>query len=111
MRFFRPTLFLATLALVFTACLWPRHEVQAQVTSTGSEYLTIRWAGRENTHLIRPGGRVEFIGSELRKVSRPDRCDERAFYMNAAMNGVAKEGWEFVGMTPDEIVLRRTVPK
>ena len=73
------------------------------------EYATIRWAGKENTHLIRPGGQVEFIGPELRKVARPDRADERSFYMNAAVNGLAKDGWEFAGMTSDEIVMRRAL--
>ncbi len=51
---------------------------------------------------------MEFIGSEIRKLPRPDRCDERSFFMNAAMNGLVKEGWEFAGMTPDDIVMRRT---
>jgi len=111
MRPSRSTLLLATAALVLSACLWPRLPLHAQATPSGSEYLTIRWAGRENTHLIRPGGQVEFIGAELRKLSRPDRCDERAFYMNAAMNGVVKEGWEFAGMTSDEIVLRRPLAR
>ena len=73
------------------------------------EYATIRWAGKENTHLIRPGGQVEFIGGELRKIVRSDRTDERSFYMNAAMNGLSKDGWEFAGMTPDEIVMKRPV--
>jgi len=75
------------------------------------EYVTIRWAGRDNTHLIRPGANVEFIGPQLRKVVRPDRVDERSFYMNVAMNGLAKEGYEFAGMTNDEIVMKRAVAK
>jgi hypothetical protein len=29
--------------------------------------------------------------------------------MNLAMNAVAKEEFEFVGMTPDEIVMRREI--
>ena len=94
-------------AAVVAACYWPRFALQAQTTVVGSEYLTIRWAGRENTHIVRPGGQVEFLGAELRKLTRPERCDERAFYMNAAMNGLVKEGWEFAGMTSDEIVMRR----
>ena len=73
------------------------------------EYATIRWAGRDNTHIIRPGGQVEFVGTELRKVVRPDRADQRAFYMNVVMNGLTKEGYRFVGMTPDEIVMERAV--
>ena len=75
------------------------------------EYATVRWAGRENTHLIRPGGKVEFIGVELRKLVKPDRADERAFFLNAAMNGLAKEGFEFAGMTSDEIVMKRAIAR
>jgi hypothetical protein len=73
-----------------------------------SEYVTIRWGGREHTHIIRPGGQVEFVGFELRKVVRPDRADDRAFYMNVVMNGLARDGYEVVCMTPDDIVMRRT---
>src|SRR5262245_15810335 len=75
----------------------------------GYEYATIRWAGKENTHIVRPGGQVEFIGSELRKMPKPDRTDDRAFYMNLAMNGLTKEGYEFAGMSSDEIVMRRSL--
>lgn len=52
---------------------------------------------------------MEFIGLELRKLRRPERCDEHSFYMNAAMNGLAKDGWEVVEMTTDEIIMRRSV--
>src|SRR5688572_17617388 len=71
------------------------------------EYATIRWAGKDNTHIVRAAGQVEFIGHELRKAQKPDRTDERAFYLNLAMNGLAREGFEFAGMTHDEIVMRR----
>jgi len=73
------------------------------------EYATVRWAGKDNTHIVRPGGQVEFIGPELRKMPKPDRADDRAFYMNLAMNGLVKEGYEFAGMSTDEIVMRRTI--
>ncbi len=75
------------------------------------EYATIRWGGRENTHLIRSSGKVEMLGPLLNKVQRPDRTDERSFYMNIAMNAVAKEGYEFVGMTQDEIVMKRALAR
>jgi hypothetical protein len=73
------------------------------------EYVTIRWAGRENTHVIRANGKVEFLTAVLGKTQRPDRTDDRAFYMNLAMNAVAREGYEFAGMTHDEIVMRRAL--
>lgn len=72
---------------------------------------TIRWDGRENTHIIRPGGEVEFVSLEFRKAKKPGRANERAFYMNLVMNGLTKEGYEFAGMTNDEIVMKRIVTK
>jgi hypothetical protein len=106
------TLLATAIALALAALISPHLSATAQAAAAGgSEYVTIRWAGRENTHIIRPGGQVEFIGPELRKLSRPDRCDERSFYMNTAMNGLVKEGWEFAGMTPDEIVMRRPLAR
>src|SRR5687767_11526439 len=71
------------------------------------EYATIKWDGREDTHLIRPSGRVEMLGPLLMKAKRPDRSDERSFYMNVAVNALAKEGYELAGMTGDEIVMKR----
>jgi hypothetical protein len=79
--------------------------------SSGYEYATIRWAGVENTHIIRPGGRVEFIASELRKMHKPDRTDNRSFYLNLAMNGLTKEGYEFAGISNDDIVMKRPIAR
>ena len=100
---------IASLTLLLGAILISRlFAADAQVFRT-HEYATIRWAGRDNTHIIRPGGQVEFVGVELRKVVRPDRTDDRAFYTNVVMNGLTKDGYEFVAMTPDEIVMKRAV--
>jgi len=82
-------------------------DAQPNATHGGFEYLTIRWAGRENTHIIRPGGKVEFVAVEFRKTVKPEKADERSFYMNLIMNGLTKEGYEFAGMTSDEIVMKR----
>jgi hypothetical protein len=71
------------------------------------EYATLRWAGRENIHLIRPSGNVEFLGRSLIGIKRPDRADDRSFYMNIAMNALAKEGYEIVAMTSDDYVFKR----
>jgi hypothetical protein len=102
------TLSLLLLGTVFILHLFAAEPRESR-SSSSVEYATIRWAGRENTHIVRPGGQVEFIGSELRKMPKPDRTDDRAFYMNLAMNGLTKEGFEFAGMSSDEIVMRRTV--
>ena len=102
----------ALVAVVAIVALFPipipgRAQSAGESSRAGWEYATIRWAGRDNTHIIRPGGKVEFIGVELKRLPRPDRADERSFYMNVALNGLVKEGWEFAGMTADDIVMRR----
>ncbi len=105
----RPSLFLGSLCVV-ALCAFKL--LAAEIKTGGMyEYATIRWAGRDNTHIVRPGGQVEFIGMELRKAPKPDRTDDRAFYMNLAMNGLTKEGYEFAGMSSDEIVMKRSVPR
>ena len=103
---------LLLLATVTGVCLggvilFPRGSAAELPSFQTQEYVTIRWGGRDNTHLIRPNGQVEVLGPLLNKASRPDRTDDRSFYMNIAMNAVAKEGYEFAGMTNDEIVMRR----
>jgi len=71
------------------------------------EYVTLRWGGRDNTHVIRPSGNVEFLGSQLNKIKRPDRSDDRSFYMNIALNALAKEGYELAAITSDDYVMKR----
>jgi hypothetical protein len=75
------------------------------------EYITIRWAGRDNTHVIRPNGEVEFMGVQLKNFKKPDRADDRSFYMNIVMNGLARQGWELSAMTPDDYVMKRTTKR
>ena len=40
-------------------------------------------------------------------MQRPRDVDERAFYLNVAMNGLVKEGYEFAGMTDDIVIMKR----
>jgi hypothetical protein len=97
------------LATVFAVSIWRLRAADGpNEQSRRFEYATIRWAGRDNTHIIRPNGEVEFP-SQLGKIQKPNRTDDRAFYMNLVMNGLTKEGYEFAGMSSDEIVMKRTV--
>jgi hypothetical protein len=111
----KPTRSIIALSLFLLGTLFILHlfgaEPKDSKASSVYEYATIRWAGKDNTHIVRPGGQVDFIGSELRKMTKPDRVDDRAFYMNAALNGLTKEGYEFAGMTSDEIVMRRALAR
>jgi|SRR5213080_4912311 len=74
-----------------------------------SEFATIRWGGRDNTQLIRPNGKVEKLRALLEKYPRPDGIDDRAYYLTVAANAAAKEGFEVVAITSDEIMMKRPV--
>jgi hypothetical protein len=101
------------LSFIFVALLCLHLSPTSKATDSNHqqsfEYATIRWSGRDNTHVIRPNGQVEFVGPQLAKVKRIDRVDDRAFYMNIVMNALAKEGYEFAGISNDEIVMKRAV--
>ena len=101
----KPILTLAVIALTTFGAVWLFAAESRQPAPY--EYATIRWDGRDNSHIIRPDGQVDFMLNELRKVRRPDRADDRAFYMNILMNNLSKEGYEFAGITDDQIVMKR----
>ena len=103
-KFLLSAVAIVTLVLIFKTQTTTAAE---QAASASTEYATIRWSGRENMHLIRPGGEVEFIWSKLKSVKRPDRCDERAFYMNLAMNSLAKDGYQVVTLFNDDLIMKR----
>ena len=81
----------------------------AQNITAPGEYIDIRWDGTDRMCIVFPDGRVEFVGKELEKVPRPDDANKRAFYMTLAMNRMAAQGYEFVAMISDEIVLKRHI--
>ena len=47
------------------------------------------------------------LGNQLKSARKPDRVDDRSFYMNLAMNALAKEGYELVSMTSDDYIMKR----
>jgi hypothetical protein len=103
--------------IVLTAVLFEWSANQSRIAAADSivfqtyEFVTIHWGGRDNTQLIRSNGKIEVLGSVLKAAPRPDGVDERSFYMNIAMNAVAKEGYDFAGMTSDVIVMKRLVSR
>jgi hypothetical protein len=105
----KPVLVMAILGALCVGGLSSVAAVAQDMTSR-VEYIDIRWDGTDRMCIVFPDGRVEFVGKELEKVSRPDDANKRAFYMTLAMNKMAAQGYEFVGMISDEIVMKRRVP-
>ncbi len=106
------TIPLITLAIALFITTVPCTSLAAEATPQVTyEYATLRWSGRENTHLIRPDGTTEILGGQFKSTPRPVRVDERSFYMNLAMNALAREGYELVAMTHDDYVMKRRVSK
>lgn len=81
--------------------------VPAVAQETRYEYIDIRWDGTDRMCVIYGDGRVDFVGKELEKLPRPDDANKRAFYMTIEVNKLAAQGYEFVSMISDEIVMRR----
>lgn len=73
------------------------------------EYASVRWDGRDNTHVVRPDGKVEFLGGHLKGIAKPPHSDERVFYLNQVINLLAREGFELTSMAEDDLVMRRLV--
>ncbi len=96
-------------AIILCVFLAPGGKAADPIKQQTAEYATIRWSGRDNTHVIRPGGKVEFVGPQLLQVKRPERVDDRSFYMNIIMNAMANEGYEFAGISGDDVIMRRSV--
>lgn len=76
-----------------------------------AEFITIRWQGRDDTKVIRPNGKIESLKPLFERAPRPDGIDERAYYLNIAMNAFAKNGYDFAWKNNDEIVMRRKIEK
>ena len=110
----RPVLaVVGVLTFVALVAFWPSRTTSAAESTSPSrfEYATLRWAGRDNTHLIRPDGSTEMLGNQLKPARKPDRVDDRSFYMNLAMNALAKEGYELASMTSDDYIMKRLATK
>jgi len=75
------------------------------------EFATVRWDGRDNSYLIRPNGKVEKLKPLFERFPRPEGIDERTYYLSVAMNAAAKEGFDFAGMTQEQVVMRRLLAR
>ena len=42
---------------------------------------------------------------------KPDRTDNRSFYLNCAMNGLVKDGYEFAGISNDDVIMKRNLSR
>lgn len=101
-------LFLGTACVVGSISLG-RLKAADGAAAQSFEYATIRWNGREGAQLIRPGMTVELLDPQWARIKKPDNAVEQSFYMNVEMNVLAKEGYEFAGMTTDEILMKRAI--
>ena len=71
------------------------------------EYATLQRAGRDYIHSVKPDGKVDFYAAQFSRMKVPDGADERSFFMNAAMNNLARDGYSVVSTTEDQIIMGR----
>jgi hypothetical protein len=73
------------------------------------EFIDLRWDGVDHMCVVFPDGHIDFVGKELKAIPRPDDVDRRAFYMTIELNRLTAQGYEFVAMISDEIIMKRVV--
>jgi hypothetical protein len=86
-----------------------QHANAQSAAAPKTEFIDIRWDGTDRMCVIYPDGRVNFFWPEVKDIPRPDDANKRAFYLTIEMNRLAAQGYEFVGMISDEIMMKRTV--
>lgn len=101
----------AALAVFALTGLAQQNQALAQERAGKVEYIDIRWDGTDRMCVVYPDGRVDFFGKDLKDIQRPDDANKRAFYLTIEMNRLAAQGYEFVAMISDEILMKRTVPR
>lgn len=103
--------FAALAALSLSGLASSEAAAQAQLApSPGkTEFIDIRWDGTRRMCVVYPDGHVNFFYQELKNIEKPDDANDRAFYLTLEMNRMAAQGYEFVAMISDEIVMKRVV--
>lgn len=91
--------------------LTPQPQAQDSTALQTYEYATISYHGRERTQAILPDGKLENFASLLMNAARPSGMEERTFFLNIAINAMAKQGYEVVTMSSDEVLLKRRAKK
>jgi hypothetical protein len=90
---------------------WAHADAMAQDRSPKIEFIDIRWDGVDRMCVIYGDGHVDFFYKDLKDIPRPDDANKRAFYLTLEMNRLAAQGYEFVSMISDEIIMKRTVAR
>ena len=62
---------------------------------------------RPNPYVVWPNRQVEFYGDQLAREKAPEGCDPHSYFMSLVVNILAREGYEFAGMTDAQIVMKR----
>lgn len=71
------------------------------------EYGCFRFAGDQTTIIWPDGSTQRVIPFGGRR--RPDKADERMWYITAAINIMAAKGFEIVWLDEDDVIMRRRV--
>jgi len=105
------TLLLLTSALSFGAFHFFRTHAADSDSFQGSEIITLRWDGRDNSYVIRSNAKIEKLKQLFDRYPRPEGIDERVYYLTIAMNAMTKEGFDYAGTLNEHVVMKRAVAR
>jgi hypothetical protein len=108
MKKYLAILSLAILCVLGVAALTTTRAAVEPAPPISFQYATIQWGPNpKEPYVIRPDGKVYPYGGILARENAPEGTDQHSYFMSLVMNLLGKEGYEFAGMTPYGIVMKR----
>ena len=105
------TLVICTVIACAFIALTPQPQAQDSTSLQTYEYATISYHGKEKTQAILPDGKLENFSPLLMNVVRPSGMEERTLFLNIAINALAKQDYEVVTVSTEEVVMKRRAKK
>jgi len=108
MKKYLAVLSLAILCVLGVVALAPTRAAVEPAPAASFQYAAILGANNpREPYVIRPDGKMYPYGGILARENAPEGTDERSYFMNLVMNLLGKEGYDFAGVTPYGIVMKR----
>ena len=97
------------LAGLTLTCVSPLSKAQDKPAAQKFEFAMIKWDGPDKIQYILPD-KFEFVRL-AGKHPLPKDAQPEEFYLTAAANELAKQGWEAVNLNSRRVLFRRSVAK
>jgi len=101
----KPTRLLLSISIlaISSSLMEPRARAADEGTA---DYVMIQW-WNDKTQIVWSDGHIDYLDHLLPGLEVPSHANGRAYIMTLLINKLAKQGYEYVGMTSGEEILMR----